>query len=58
MYIPSDSNMLFSMVNMKLRDQYDSFEELCDCEDFDPAVVLLKLQSAGYEYNPEINQFR
>lgn len=58
MYIPSNSDMLFSMVNMKLRDQYDSLEELCDCEDIDPAVVLLRLQTAGYEYNPDINQFR
>lgn len=58
MYIPSDPDMLFSMVNMKLRDMYDSFEELCDCEDIEPAVVLLRLQAAGYEYNEDINQFR
>lgn len=58
MYIPSDPDMLYSMLNMKLRDLYDSFDELCDCEDVDPAAIIVKLNAAGYEYNEEVNQFR
>lgn len=57
MYLPQDVDMLYSMVNMKLRDQYESFEEFCDCEELDPAMVLVRLNSAGYEYDEEHNKF-
>ena len=49
--------MLYSMVNMKLRDQYESLEELCDCEDIDPASLLARLNGAGYEYDEKHNKF-
>lgn len=58
MFLPSDPDILFSMLNMKLRDQYDSFDELCDSEDIDPAPVLEKLQAAGYVYDEEHNCFQ
>ena len=29
-----DPNILLSVINTKLRDYYDSFEELCDKEDY------------------------
>ena len=57
MYIPKDNDMLFSMVNMKLRDEYDSLEEFCECEDIDPASLLVRLNAAGYEYDEEHNKF-
>ena len=57
MYIPKDNDMLFSMVNMKLRDEYDSLEEFCECEDIDPASLLVRLNAAGYEYDDEHNKF-
>ncbi len=57
MYIPKDNDMLYSMVNMKLRDQYDSLEDLCECEDLDPASLLVRLNHAGYEYDEEHNKF-
>ena len=53
-----DPFMLLSVVNMKLRDQYDSVEELCAGEDFDQEELISKLHEAGFEYEPEINQFR
>lgn len=49
--------MLYSMVNMKLRDQYESLDELCDCEDLDLASLLVRLNAAGYEYDEEHNKF-
>lgn len=58
MYLPNDPDMLFSMVNMKLRDQYDSLDDLCDCEDIDLAMLLVKLNAAGYEYDEEHNCFQ
>lgn len=58
MFLPSDPDMLFSMLNMKLRDQYDSFDDLCDSEDLDSAAVLDKLQAAGYVYDVQHNCFQ
>lgn len=57
MYLPNDNDMLYSMVNMKLRDQYESLDELCDCEDLDPAMLLVRLNAAGYQYDEEHNKF-
>ena len=50
--------ILYSMVNMKLRDCYDSFEDYCQGEDVDGTEIEAILGSAGYHYNKEINQFR
>jgi len=58
MYLPQDPEMLYSMINMKLRDSYDSLDSLCDEEDVDKSEVEEKLNAAGYYYSPEINQFR
>ena len=58
MYIPQDPEMLYSMINMKLRDSYDSFSSLCEDEDIDEQLVESTLNKAGYFYNKEINQFR
>ncbi len=55
---PKDPVMLLSFVNMKLRDQYDSLESLC--EDFDVQQEYLENQLAkiNYYYNKESNQFK
>lgn len=58
MHIPQDPEMLYSMINMKLRDSYDSFSSLCEDEDIDEQMVESVLNKAGYFYNKEINQFR
>lgn len=50
--------MLMSWVNMKLRDQYSSFDLLCDDLDLDRAEVEKRLNDAGFEYLPQANQFR
>ena len=56
--IPKDPNLLFSYLNLKLRDEYDSIDELCSSLDISSEEILDKLASVGYEYNAEINQFR
>lgn len=53
-----DPEILYSMINMKLRDYYDSFEDYCQGEDVDGAEIETILEAAGYRYNKEINQFR
>jgi hypothetical protein len=56
--IQKDTIMLLSMVNMKLRDKYDSLEELCYELDVNEDDLIKELNQAGFEYYPELNQFR
>ncbi|MBD5236188.1 MAG: DUF4250 domain-containing protein [Bacteroidales bacterium] len=58
MELPQDPFMLLSMINMKLRDEYSSLEDLCKSEDIDINILSDKLKNAGFDYMPEINQFR
>lgn len=55
--LPRDPFMLMSWVNMKLRDQYSSFDELCDDLQIDPEIILTTLGSIGMEYSKEANKF-
>ena len=55
--MPNDPVMLLSYVNLKLRDFYPSFDDLCDDEDVDKQTVLDKLSTIGYVYNKDRNQF-
>lgn len=56
--LPKDPIMLMSMVNMKLRDQFESLEDLCSTLDVNQEELEKTLQSVGFEYFPELNQFR
>ena len=56
--IPSDPMMLLSFINMKLRDEYDSLDELCDGLDISKDDVVNKLAAVGYRYNKDNNQFK
>ncbi|MBD5207212.1 MAG: DUF4250 domain-containing protein [Bacteroidales bacterium] len=58
MEFPADINILYSIINMKLRDKYSSLSELCNAEDIDENILVSKLAEAGFEYAPDINQFR
>ena len=55
---PSDPVMLLSAVNMKLRDTYASLDEMCNDLDIDKNELIGKLKDAGFEYLPQVNQFR
>ena len=55
--LPTDPNILLSMINTKLRDDFASLDDLCDSLDVDKEELLTKLKNAGYSYNPAINQF-
>ena len=58
MALPNDPIMLYGAVNMKLRDSYHTLEELCAAEGIDKEILTDRLKRAGFEYNPEVNQFR
>ena len=57
MGIPQDPMILFSYVNMKLRDNYSSLDALCDDLDINRAELEAKLASVGFEYNLAQNKF-
>lgn len=57
MELPNDPMMLFSTINMYLRDRYESLDELCDDLDVNRAELEEKLRGAGFEYSPENNKF-
>ena len=56
--VPKDPNILYSYLNMMLRDRFSSLEELCTVNDADADEIKDILKEAGYTYDPEINQFR
>lgn len=55
--LPNDPIMLMSVVNTKLRDQYSSFDALCDDMGVDKQKIIDKLASVGYKYDKELNKF-
>lgn len=57
MELPEDPMMLFSMVNMKLRDCYSSLDEFCEDMNVDKDSLIRKLNSVGFEYSQENNKF-
>lgn len=58
MKLPEDPIMLMSVINMKLRDNYKSLEELCDDYNVSLHEICEKLEKIGYRYNVEQNQFK
>lgn len=55
--LPQDINMLFSFTNMKLRDEYDSLDALCDDLNVDKEELIKKLAEGGFEYNESMKKF-
>lgn len=55
--LPSDPAMLLSYVNMRLRDEYASLDELCSSLDIPKDKLTEALSEAGFEYSTENNKF-
>lgn len=49
--------ILLGLINMKLRDYYKNLEDLVEVENIDIDLLISKLDSIGYIYNKETNQF-
>ncbi|MDS0524171.1 DUF4250 domain-containing protein [Clostridium sp. SHJSY1] len=58
MLISMDTDMLLSILNLKLRDYFNSLEDLCDDIGISKEEVLEKLESTGYTYDKKTNQFK
>lgn len=52
-----DPYMLLSVVNMKLRDEASSLEELCKTYDKNQEELKAQLLAIGYVYSSVNNQF-
>ena len=57
MNLPNDPIMLMSFCNARLRDEYESLDELCSSLDVDKETLCARLAEADYHYHPERNQF-
>ena len=57
MTLPEDPMMLLSVINMKLRDNYASLDELCDDMNVKKEILVQKLKDVGFEYSQENNKF-
>ena len=55
--IPKDPVMLLSFLNLKLRDFYKSFDDLCEDMDVDSREITDRLREIGYHYDKEKNTF-
>ena len=57
MELPKDPMMLFSFINMKLRDYYPSLDALCADLNVSKEDIVNRLKAVGFEYNPSQNKF-
>lgn len=57
MELPKDPMMLFSFINMKLRDVYPSLDALCEDLNINKSDIVNRLKEVGFEYNQEQNKF-
>lgn len=53
-----DANILLSLVNTKLRNNYDSLESLCEEEGLSIKALTEKLLRIDYQYDEKQNQFK
>lgn len=55
--LPKDPMILLSVVNTKLRDYYQSLDELCDDMEVEKSSLIHTLHSIDFEYDGSRNQF-
>ncbi len=53
-----DKNILLSLINTKLRNDYVSLVELGSNEQIDLTELKKRLKAAGFEYDEKSNQFK
>lgn len=58
MSLPKDPYMLYSVINMKLRDFYSSLDDLCDDLGEDKQEIINQLATVGFEYDEKTNTVR
>lgn len=53
-----DPNLLYSLINTRLRNDYSDLDDLVRSLDLDRDVLLQRLADAGFVYVAELKQFR
>jgi len=53
-----DIMLLYSLVNMKLRDEFLDLDDLANYYSIDKDSLLNRFLKAGYEYSESENQFK
>ncbi|MEH6531660.1 MAG: DUF4250 domain-containing protein [Photobacterium frigidiphilum] len=57
-YETMDPVMLMSIINMKIRDEFEDLDSLINYFEIDKNVLINRLKQAGFDYLPEVKQFR
>ncbi len=57
-YQSMDPHLLVGVVNTAIRNHCDDLDDLCKIHDIDQAVLIERLNKAGYDYRSEQQQFR
>lgn len=57
MKLPTDPHLLYSLVNMRLRNDYADRDDLVRSLDVDEEVLVRRLAEAGYVYDTARRQF-
>ncbi len=53
-----DPYILLSAVNMRLRDQYSSLDDLCSSEEISKDKLMQTFAKCGFTYNEDLRQFK
>ncbi|CEO38308.1 DUF4250 domain-containing protein [Photobacterium kishitanii] len=53
-----DTVMLMSIVNMKIRDEFNTLDDLVKFFDINRDQLIAKLATGGFDFLPEVQQFR
>ena len=53
-----DVNILFGIINMKLRDEFESLDDLISYFDISREGLIERLKENGFYFHEETNQFR
>lgn len=57
-YQKMDPHLLVGVINTTLRNHCDSLEDLCKTYDLEEPLLVERLRTAGYDYQPAQKQFR
>ena len=53
-----DINIMLSMINMKLRDEFSSLDSFANYYSLSKEEIIKRLEEKGYQYNENENQFK
>ena len=57
-YKDMDPNLLYSLINSKLRNEYRDLDDLVATWEIDRAELEAHMAEKGFTYHPDVKQFR